>query len=350
MSRKRILVGVLNWGLGHATRMVPVIRDLIRQNYEPVIASDGAALEWLRRAFPDLAYAELPSYKVRYPRLPVWMPFYLAVLAWKGRRILQSASVETRRIVRHFDIKGIISDNRPGVRVEGLPAVYVTHQLHVEAGPFSRWATARHRALYAPFDRIWVPDAEKEPFLSGRLGHPSRIPPGVEYIGILSRFEAPSALPPAGGPDWLVVLSGPERQRTALEEEVVRIPWLREAQTVLVRGTRAPRAADYPPHWEVIDLADTALLENLILRAKKLILRSGYSSVMDLTALGKQALLVPTPGQYEQEYLAAYLSERGYFPSIRQGRVAEAASMPEGRWQVPSVPAARRFSFKLFER
>ena len=65
---KRILVAPLNWGLGHATRCIPIIRALKAHNFEPVIASDGAALQLLKKEFPDLEHVELPSYNITYPK------------------------------------------------------------------------------------------------------------------------------------------------------------------------------------------------------------------------------------------------------------------------------------------
>lgn len=351
MSGRRILYAVLNWGAGHATRSVPVIESLLRRGHEVVLASDGMAGEILRKRFPALPYEELPSYKVRYPRKGRYLLPALAGQSFQALRVFGATRELISRWVKKYAPDQIISDGRPAVRHKNVHSVYVTHQLKVLAGPLTRAATALHKALYEQFHEIWVPDYESFPYYSGMLGHPERRPRNLRYMGILSRFLSKKnfadeeSVPSA---DWLIILSGPETQRTVLEQTVKNHASLFSGKVVLVRGTLHPPAAVFPSDWTVYDWADETLLYNLILKAKKLILRSGYSSVMDLVAMQKQAILIPTPGQPEQEYLARFLHGKGLFPAVSQSALHHIPFIDWNRFRLPRRQSSERFDKMLF--
>jgi len=350
VNSRRILYGVLNWGAGHATRSIPVIHDLLRQGFEPVIASDGLVLRILREEFPRLKFLELPSYNVRYaaksayllPQLILQLPRWYAV--WKQERRL------TARWVKEFNIQGIISDNRPGVWVPDIPSVYITHQLEVPAYALTRPATFFHKQLYKNYTRMWVPDRKEMPYLSGRLGHPPNPPAQTEYIGILSRFSPKKRNSISEDIDWLFVLSGPENQRTLFENEILRHKDFWKGKVVLVRGTDRPAIGSFPEGWEIHNFSNSLTLKSLLVRAKKIILRSGYSSVMDMVALQKKAILVPTPGQPEQEYLGKFLMRNKYFPMVSQSRLDEISHISLNAYQPPVTKPSETFSFKIFEK
>ncbi len=346
MGRKRILVGVLNWGLGHATRSVPVIRALKERDFEPVIASDGTAGKFLRQYFPQLPYIELPGWRVVYPRMAGLTPVSLAMQSLSWYRLYKRELELTQKIIKEYRIEGIISDNRPGIYSQAVPSVYITHQLHVRAGMFTSVVSAMHRKRYEKYDEIWVPDRPEPPYLSGILGHPEKKSPKIKYIGLLSRFNYEPE-PDVKDTEYLIVLSGPEKQRTMLENYLLTSHRLFGTKVTLVRGTSKPVEKQVPSQWKIIDFADTLTLKNLILRAEKLILRSGYSSIMDLVALRKKAVLIPTPGQKEQEYLAEFLEKQKMFPSVAQQNINK---IPEIHWQnykLPEIPVFRP-DFKIF--
>lgn len=320
---KRVLVGILNWGLGHATRSVPVIRRFMAQGYEPVIASDGLALAWLRRTFPELPAEELPSSSVIYPRrggglLRPWVGMQLLAKA----RAFRAEKRLAARWARRYGAEMIFSDNRPAFHVPGIRSVYMTHQLHVEAGIFSGAATRLHRRLMRPFDEIWVPDFDGTPNLAGRLAHPAPPSLPVKYLGPLSRLHSRK---PATVIDWLLVVSGPEQQRTQLENALIRHAALFDGRVTLVRGTLRQPRPKIPSHWQVVDLAGTKELERLAAQARLIVSRSGYSSVMDWFVLRRKAILIPTPGQPEQQYLARHLEATGLYPFVPQNDLARIA-------------------------
>lgn len=320
MSAPRILVCPLNWGLGHAARCVPIIQALRAAGAVPVPAADGGPLELLRNEFPDLECLHFPGVTVKYPASGAGMfpsmlrqsPALLAGIR-KERQWVAEAVAE-------YAIQGVISDNRFGAYSRRVPSAYITHQVHIQTGngftdTLARMQHARYMKNYA---RVWIPDLPGEPNLSGKLSHGKHIPQHARYIGPLSRF---TTLPAAEKRyDVALLLSGPEPQRTLLEEKFLRqlgdFPHLKFA---LVRGKNEPLPVPYP-HLTVLPLANRFEVQTLYAQATHVVCRSGYSSVMELAATGRPAWLVPTPGQTEQEYLARYLDGKHGFRQVRQER------------------------------
>ncbi len=307
---KRILFGVLNWGLGHASRSGLLIRRLVSEGFEPVLASDGLALEYLRREFPNLESRELPPYEVRYSKGSNQWPKLLAALP-----SLAKAAAKEKALVEYWfeadGFEGVISDNRLGFYHKARPSVYISHQLAPQAGIFTAVAKRLHASYYTNFNEIWVPDTPLST-LSGKLSK-AKVG-GLRYIGPLS------ALKPKEGKQnkILVVLSGPEPQRSILEADILNQAEALKEDLVVVRGTNLACDSRYQKSYKIYDFLGAEDLSKLINEAKLVISRSGYSSIMDYYHLGKRALLVPTPGQSEQEYLAKSLMKKGYFHAVAQ--------------------------------
>jgi UDP:flavonoid glycosyltransferase YjiC (YdhE family) len=309
---KRILVAPLNWGLGHASRCVPLIAALQRRGAQVFLASDGAALRLLRAEFPELPSYRLPSYRIRYrtsnmvrnlaPQLPRML--------WA----IRSEQWATRHLVRKLRLDGIISDNRYGCFCGDVPAVLLTHQLYLRVpGALLEWSANQVlRMALAKFDQVWVPDVAGEPNLSGALSHGElAVHPGVRFSGIMTRlrhYEREQEY------DVAVVLSGPEPQRTLLEQRLLEQAMTLPQKFIFIQGnTRSKQHYYAADHIEVVSYLTSRELNDVLAASRAVVCRSGYSSIMDLAALGKPALLVPTPGQTEQEYLAARLAASGHF-------------------------------------
>ncbi len=307
-KHKKILFGVLNWGLGHATRSIPLIRQCLNQQQEVVIASDGEALKLLRKEFPQLEFEELPGYRIRYSKKP---EFFTLKLLSQMPHILKTMRQErqiTRRLVDKHQAGRIISDNRFGFRDERIKSVYITHQLRVLSGFTTPLTSYLHRLIYDKFDEIWVPDHEQTSNLSGKLGHLNYFNPKVKYIGVISRFQKRD-LPEKY--DILAILSGPEPQRSLLEEKLLKEMSRLDLKTSMVLGkVEARQSLKQINGIDVYNFLTAGELQNLINASGLIISRPGYTSVMDLVFLGKKVLWIPTPGQREQEYLARYLSDQ----------------------------------------
>lgn len=317
MRKKRILVAALNWGLGHAARCIPIIRELQLNGYEPVIASDGPALELLKKEFPHLNHIEVPSYNIQYTRNGFYLKWKMIMDSPRIVKAIREEKKLTREIVKKYNIKGIISDNRLGVRCKKLRTnVFLTHQLNVLSGNTSFLSSYLHQQYISKFDQCWVPDVSGKNNLSGILGHLKKLPDNVKYIGPLSRLEkrdTPEFF------DFLVLLSGPEPQRSILESILLKEFKNSEARILFIRGVFSEEKLDFPnSNINIKNHLFGKALQEAMNASKYIVSRSGYSTLMDLAKLEKKAFFIPTPGQNEQEYLAKRLSKLGIAPFSKQ--------------------------------
>ncbi|MBK6931463.1 MAG: glycosyltransferase [Saprospirales bacterium] len=286
---KRVLVAPLNWGLGHATRCIPLIRELECLGAQVFLASDGVALHLLRAEFPHLTAFELPSYRIRYqttnmirnigPQLPR--------ILWAVRR----EQWETARLVLAHGIQGVLSDNRYGCFSRRAHCVLLSHQLHLRIpGIGLSWpANGVLRLALSKFDALWVPDVAEAPGLSGQLSHGAPVHPVTHYAGILTRMRAYECEP---GYDVAVVLSGPEPQRSILEQRLLEQAISMPHKFIFVQGqTQAKKHYYAADNVEVVSYLTSRDLNDVLMASKVVVSRSGYSSVMDLAGLGKRPSL-----------------------------------------------------------
>jgi uncharacterized protein (TIGR00661 family) len=318
--KKRILVAPLNWGLGHASRCIPIVRALQNRSVEVVLAADGRPYDFLKNEFPELELRRLPDLNIRY----IDNSSMLVSMLMQTPQIL-SAFVRERasvpRIVNEWKIDGIISDNRFGLFAPPLPCIYMTHQITIMVPQAIAWLEPLLRRLHASvitrFTECWIPDSAGDVNLSGGLSHHCALPANAYFIGPLSRFTRSAA--PNGTYDLAVVLSGPEPQRTIFEELVRSQLRGTTLRVIIVQGIpeRQERSRDSET-VEIVSSLTAPELNSVLMGARMVVSRSGYSSVMDLAALGKNAILVPTPGQTEQEYVAARLRTANIFYSEEQ--------------------------------
>lgn len=335
----RILVAPLDWGLGHAARCVPVIQALLEYGAVPVIGADNGPMALLRAEFPHLEHVRIPGMQVRYSpgRSQAW------AMAKQLPRMLRQVREEHRLLasmLRGLKLDAVISDQRFGMRSSAMPSVLITHQLF----PFSPFAqgVARwlNRGHITRFNRCWVADHAHAPGLSGHLSHGGPLPPNASFIGPLSRFTTAAT---KNGTAYRVVavISGPEPQRTLIEQEV-RAQLHGIAGPHLLLTGRAGQADAAPGPVRVEAHLPAHELQAALVQAELIIGRTGYSTIMDLEAIGRGALLVPTPGQPEQEYLARLHAGRGLHRIQHQGALDVAAALqnPPGRSGPPPKSTA----------
>lgn len=318
MPKKRILVAPLNWGLGHATRCIPIINELIRQNFEPVIASDGAALKLLKKEFPDLEHHILPAYNISYSNKEAFFKWKLLLQTPKIIAAIKKEQEVTRALVRSQNISGIISDNRWGVRNKKIPSVFITHQLKVLSGSSTFLSSKLQQRLILKFNECWVPDFENTPNLSGKMGHLENTSFPIKYIGPLSRF---SKLQLPIKYKYAILLSGPEPQRGILEKLLLKEFKNHSYPILFIRGVVEKESKTKKiGNLKVYNYLFGKELEEALNSSEYIICRSGYTSIMDVAKLEKKAFLIPTPGQPEQEYLAKKLSENALVASCDQNK------------------------------
>ena len=320
-----ILVAPLNWGLGHATRCIPIIKCFLKKKVRVLLAADGAALQLLQKEFPKLPSFKLPGYNVRYPYENMTINMLLQIpKIW--RAINQEHKVIQELVAAH-NIQVVLSDNRFGCYSSGAYNVIMTHQLNIMA-PFSfaeKIIAVWNKKMLSKFDLCWVPDFEKAPGLAGALSHPSPLT-SVQYIGPLSRMEAKNIEKKY---DAIVLLSGPEPQRSRLEKLILQQAAHLPYQFLIVRGKMMDQGEKQRNNIRVVGHMTSSDLALAIASAGVVIARSGYTTIMDLVALGKSAILIPTPGQTEQLYLADFFHGQKVFYQQRQKELNLGKAMKE---------------------
>ena len=329
---KRVLLAPLDWGLGHATRCIPVVRELQRQGCEVVIAGSGDSLELMRREFPQLQCFSIPGYRPHYPgtgsmvgAMALQLPKFLSVVSAEHR--------ECENLIDRIDADFLVSDNRYGCWSQKIPSVFITHQSNILMPRRFGWLAPVVRKLNERminrFHSCWIPDAPGDQSLAEDLISfgKSNVKIKKEYIGWLSRFENPADTEEKY--DVVAVFSGPEPQRTLLENTVV--PQLKASALKyrVVRGLPVDNSRDEDDR--IVNFLTSEELQACISASALVIARSGYSTVMDMNALGKKVVFIPTPGQTEQEYLAKRLMEKGIAFYMKQNEFNLRTALQEAK-------------------
>jgi len=315
-----VLICPQHWGLGHVTRTIPVIRYFIEKNYRVILASSGAGSDLLRMEFPQHKVLDLPDYGIRYPFKSMYLNigYQMVKMHWA----ILKEHVAIRKICKQEHIDLIVSDARLGAFQFGKPSIIIAHHLHFSLGfKFIEWCCDTWMKLfYDRFDQLWIPDVEGPVNLSGELAHLYR-GKNRHFVGLLSRFNK---LDVEKIYDFAFMLSGPEPQRTFLEELVLsQVKDLNFQKAILIRGTNEGPVLDelvqkQNPNLIIKSLLTGTALNEIMCASKVLVCRSGYSTLLDLAVIQTRAILIPTPGQPEQEYLAMELMNKKLYYSVQQ--------------------------------
>lgn len=342
-AQKSILIAPLDWGLGHAARCIPIIKELQHYPFRIIIAGDGAVAAMLKQEFPQLEIIPLPGYKIKYSKNKQW---FLLKLLIQFPGVLYSVMREHRwlnKVKQELNLCAVISDNRFGLFNRSISSVYITHQLSIKTGNrlSDKIAALIHRGISKNYTQCWIPDFGMKINLAADLSHTVKLRQTDLFMGCLSRFEKIPASEITI--DLLIILSGPEPQRTIFENLLLTQLQHYDGNVVFVRGLpgeNIPNSEVAPtPNISLKNHLTATELNDAIEKSFIIISRSGYTTIMDLVKLGKKAILVPTPGQTEQEYLAEYLTAQKMFFTIPQEKfvlqdaLREAGTFP---YDIPS--------------
>ncbi|QHS61641.1 glycosyltransferase [Chitinophaga agri] len=339
-TRKTILIVPLDWGLGHATRDIPLIHELLNAGCNVVIAAEGKHAALLQQEFPELTILPLPGYRIEYAQKG-W--FFGLKIIQQIPKILNAIRYEQewlRKIVVEHHIDAVISDNRFGLYHDKIPTVFISHQLLIKQpfGPLmDKVLQSLNYRYIRRYSACWIPDYADTHNLSGVLGHPSKLPPNTTYLGCLSRFEDRPDVTQQY--DLLVLISGPEPQRSNLEKMILdQITDLPISALIVSGKPGMPEKKQITPRVQQVNHMNAKELNEAMLASGMVLSRSGYTTLMDLIKLNKKAILVPTPGQSEQEYLGKFLMKKGYFYNVPQHLFGLKTALD----------AAKHFEFKSF--
>ena len=325
---KRILICPLDWGLGHATRCIPIIRLLLEQNAEVIIAADKRPLELLKQEFPSLTFVTLKGYEINYPKSGS-MAISMLLSIPKILKGIKRERIELDRIIDEQGIDIVISDNRYGCWSKKVKSIFITHQLMIKS-PFGEKLLHKRVLTYLKnYDECWVPDSsEQKNNLSGDLSHKYPLPANAHFIGLLSRFA--EIKQSEFEYDVMAIISGPEPQRTIFERIVSEQLFNSGLKSLMVLGL--PESKKKLEQKQNVTMATHLYakeMQDAILKSKTIIARSGYSTIMDLAILNKKAIFVPTQGQTEQEYLAEILMKKQIAFSQNQNKIDLAKAIKE---------------------
>jgi len=321
-KNKTILICPLDWGLGHATRMVPVIDLFLKQNVRVIIGADNRPLAYLQQRFPECEFIQFPGFEPFYPKSGS-----MAVAMLKAFPKMLAAAKSANRFLQELifekNIDVVISDNRYELHSEQAYTVFITHQLNIKTPGITKPGKPLIKKIIndyiKKYNELWIPDFENRPNLSGDLSHIDKLPlKNHHFIGPLSRFSLLKTPKLSKKTELLILLSGPEPQRTQLEEMLTKQVLATNYQTIILQGKPESTEEKTISNITIIPHLGDEKMAELILSADNIICRPGYSTIMDLAVLGKKAIFIPTPGQTEQEYLAARFKKEKIFYSETQ--------------------------------
>lgn len=314
----RVLVCPLDWGLGHASRCIPIIKELVSQGADVIIAGEGYGLLLLKDEFPYVPTYFLKGYRITFSSC---LPLSFKMMLNLPRLIIRviTEHYQLAELIRKHSIDIIISDNRYGLWNKKIQSIFITHQPNIIpprllgfTSPFLRWVT---RFFIRKYDECWIPDAAGHKNISGNLSHGYPLPSNVTFIGPLSRFDKSSSNDASDNQelrnqissqdfDVIAILSGPEPQRSQLEEILKRQLNESPLKSLMIRGITGKRNSFVKTNNStILDHLPASILESILRKGPIVICRGGYSTLMDMSFTGNKVICIPTPGQTEQEYL-----------------------------------------------
>jgi glycosyl transferase family 28 len=334
MSR-RILFAVHDWGLGHATRSLVLIRALVaRGDHVVVLMAESPGLSLLRAELGDACefrpYDDIPKPFSRYPAI-FYARMSLSVPQIRLRFALEHRLTE--RLVCERRVDAVVSDSRFGVWSRDAPSFCLFHSLRQIIPGRPRWLERQveraQRHLLRPYRAVLVPDADGDDSLAGDLAHHVDLDWGdgrVVYLGPLTELNG------EGGEDidYFFSISGVEPHHSMLAQRVLdALPALPGRIVVALGRPDAAGQVTQNGNATIHGYLDRRAQGEMLARSRVVVGRSGYTTLMELSAWGKRAFFVPTPGQSEQEYLAQLHRERGHVASHAQPSLDLAAGLAE---------------------
>lgn len=296
ISEKTVIVAPLDWGMGHATRCIPIIQQLLDQQCKIIFAGTDIQINLIQKDFPSITCEKIPGYEVTLDSQTSTYPQILAQLRGMKKMAKQEHNIASSLSIK-YNADVVISDNRYGFYSREAYNVFITHQLNPQVPIFGKRVRRLLNSFITFFDCVWVPDNEEKP-ICGELTQ-SKLSIPIFYIGLLTRFNKQHI---SEDLDFLVIVSGPEPERSRFQKRMFEILKNKECSYRIV----TPNIVD---EENFIVNPSTQELENLINRSSMVISRGGYTTIMELLSLQKTAILIPTKGQFEQEYLSQIMKE-----------------------------------------
>jgi uncharacterized protein (TIGR00661 family) len=353
-ARKTVLITPLNWGLGHATRMVPVIEHLLNKKANVLIAADKRPYEFLKQRFPETEFIRFPGFEPHYSNDSM-----MALrMAWSFPKLWHQSRQAHRflqKTIKKHEVDIIISDNRYESYSKCTYNIFITHQLHVQTSGlqklFKPFIKILINSFIKKYDELWIPDFEDaDKNLSGKLSHLKKYPlKKYHFAGPFSRFHSKNGSSSAEKIDLLVILSGPEPQRSILEKLISKQALKSGLKTSILQSKPEENTDIQNENIRIISHVGDTQMAEMIQSASIIVSRPGYSTIMDLCVFGKKAIFIPTPGQTEQEYLAKKMKALGYcyFESQKSFDLNNALIISEKYTGLPKITSQLRMKLLI---
>ncbi len=320
INKPKVLIAPLDWGLGHATRCIPIIKALLANNCNVLIACNNLQKKLFEQEFEQIEILPLVGYNITYASNPKLLAISILKQLPKISSIIKQENFWLNALIDECNIDLVISDNRYGLYTSKIPCVFVTHQLQIKAPLYTieKLLQKINYHFINKYNFCWIPDFENEKNIAGTLSHPKILPiVPISYIEPLCRFEIEKTN--IINYNLCISLSGPEPQRTVLEKKILQEINTISAKIILIRGLpNSNEQLELPQNVTVFNHLSGKYLGEIFQQSEIIICRSGYTTIMEIIALQKKAILIPTPGQTEQEYLAKKLMQQGCCYSIKQ--------------------------------
>lgn len=299
INNKTILISPLDWGFGHTTRCVSIIRDLLINQNKIIFAGNNRQIEFIKKEFPGIKTELIEGYNVS---LSSEKSTYSQIGA-QSLKILNAIKRENKWVNKYItthSVDLILSDNRYGFRHPEIESIFISHQLNLELPSFQKVVNKKLIRYVNKFDSCWIPDDQKLN-LSGTLSNSKQLEIPNHFIGLLSRFQTVET---ANKYDFLFIISGPNPEHGIFLREVETIIKESDKRIAIVSTVKSENPNSNTNYFH---LPSSMELNQLINESSCVISKAGYTTIMEMVFLNKRAILIPTKGQYEQEYIAKHI-------------------------------------------
>lgn len=345
---KKFFIAPLNWGLGHATRDLPLIKAFLERGDRVIIAAHDRAKMLLESEVPECEFVDFPEYPIRYPQTSFFVTRFMFIIFPQMLVAMYKEKKRLKELHEKYNFDYIISDNRFCLYLKGVKSYLISHQLRYKLPqPVTKLEFLPEYFTYSYFknyDKILIPDSDDPDSLTGELSHNMRYLPNenLHYSGILNDIQSTSA-EVEKDIDYFIIVSGPEPQRTKLERIIFKQVNSLPGNIVVALGMPEKNYKIRQGNATFYTYLNRKQIHNYLHKSKFIISRPGYTTVMELIQFGLQGLFIPTPGQIEQVYLAKYYEEKKWCHCVSQYKL-DLAKDVENAKSYPGFPASLKSS------
>lgn len=318
---KTVLLSPLDWGLGHASRIISLVMHFEAAGFKVILGGSGKSGDLLRTTFRHLPFIEIPSFTIRYPFRKFLFPLNIIIQLPLFFYSIFREHHHIKRAVKKHAIDIVVSDNRYGLRCKSTYNIIITHQISPVLPGFLKWAEYPLyivlKNLIERFHECWIPDYAGENNLSGKLSHRFTLPENAKFIGHLSRFSVVSNANDHSSYDLAIVLSGPQPELGRITRRIIDQALESKLETIIICGLQeSDKSQAVRQGLKIVSHLEPPVFKKVLEMSGTIICTAGYSGIMDLVELSRTAILIPTPGQTEQEYLCSFHQSRRNFLTV----------------------------------